>query len=134
MINSKALYVTKISFIEPKKFSGFAVNLQIWKHGEHECGPGEVMLAFSDTGRGHMIVGKMTEDKDGTITLVRTFRDEDGKPTSEDTFIFKLCTLDDYRRTYYKLAGGGKEIAETCTSTEDLWEYYYRNFSKPDFY
>lgn len=118
-MNPKALYVTKISLINPDRFGGFAIGLQEWPTGQSE--PGEVCIAFHDTVRGHEFSGKLKEDRDGTITLTQ----KDGH-----FFVFKPCTIEMFRRTYYKLAHNGEAIAEVCHTTDDLWEYYRRRLTE----
>lgn len=117
------LYVSKISFIDPKEFSGFAIGLQIWNPRKEKFSDDKVPVGFHDTVHPHMIEGKLTEAEDGTVTLVR----------GDETFIFKPCTLEDYRREYYKLAMGGEKIAKTCQTDEELWAYYRKRLEE-DFY
>jgi hypothetical protein len=122
MIDKNALYVMSTSWHvgEPADFNGLAIDLQEWPNDNT---PGKRMLAFHDTVRGHMISGKVTEEPDGTVIIQRN---------ENETFTFKPCTLDMFRRTYYKIAYNGENIATVCTSTDDLWEYYRRRL-KEDF-
>ena len=83
-------------------------------------------LAFHDTCRGHFLAGAITEKDGGTIILQRDRK-------NEDPFIFRPCTLEMYRKKYYKMCGNGKAIAEMCTSTDDLWEYYCRLYQRGEF-
>lgn len=115
------LYVSKISSIDPENFIGFAIGLQYWNPKKRPLPDDMTQIAFHDTIHPHMILGKLTKAKDGTITLVR----ENG-----DTLIFKPCTLEDYRREYYKLAMGGKEIADSCKTDEELWAYYSKRLDE----
>lgn len=71
--------------------------------------------------RGHMIKGEvLRETEDGF-----TFR-SDGYAPGEWTF--KELTILDFKRRYFKIIVGGEEIAHTIKTTEDLHEWYRKEF------
>lgn len=122
MINQNALYIVKIPLEE--NLEGLAIQMQRWpKNPRPRAKTG---LAFHDTCRGHFLAGTITEKDDGTIILQRDRK-------HEDPFIFRPCTLEMYRKKYYKMCGNGEAIAEMCTSTDDLWEYYCRLYKSGEF-
>lgn len=122
MINQNALYIVKIPL--GKDLEGLAIQMQRWPINPE---PGEKTgIAFHSTTRGHLIRGTITEKADGTIIVQRNKK-------HEDPFIFRPCTLEMYRQKYYKMCENGQEIADMCTSTDDLWEYYCRLYQRGEF-
>lgn len=122
MINQNALYIVKIPL--GKDLEGLAIQMQRWPKNPE---PGdETGIAYHSTGRGHFLAGTITEKDDGTIILQRDKK-------YEGPFIFRPCTLEMYRKKYYKMCNNGDAIAEACTSTDDLWEYYCRLYNSGEF-
>ncbi|MGB3972995.1 MAG: hypothetical protein WBL58_02390 [Peptococcia bacterium] len=71
--------------------------------------------------RGHMIQGEvLRETKDGFI-----FR-SDGVDPGEWTF--KELTIKEFKRKFFKKVVGGEVIAHTIKTTEDLHEWYRKEF------
>ena len=118
MINEKALYVRKSDcFPDNEDFGGLALYVEISNTGHENTG--EQTLWFYDTDRWRCFTGVITEKGD-TITMKR-----------EDMpyhLVLKVCTLDMFRRKYYKLACGGEKIAEACKTDDDLWTWYRNHF------
>ena len=71
--------------------------------------------------RGHMIKGEVT----GMTEDGFTFR-SDGYAPGEWTF--KELTIQDFKRKYFKMIVAGVEMAHTIKSTEDLHEWYRKEF------
>ena len=71
--------------------------------------------------RGHMIQGEvLRETEDGFI-----FR-SDGYDPGE--WIFKVLTIQDFKREYFKNVVGGKVLAQTIKTTKNLHEWYRKEF------
>jgi hypothetical protein len=71
--------------------------------------------------RGHAIPGEvLRETEDGF-----TFRSTGYNPGE---WTFKELTIRDFKRKYFKLVVGGEEMALTIKTTEDLHEWYRKEF------
>lgn len=76
-------------------------------------------VCFDDTNRGHMIKGEIIEQNDRTFT----FMDK-----NQDLWIFEIVTIELFCEEVYRYVCGGVEIMKFCNTTEDLWEYYRKEF------
>lgn len=76
-------------------------------------------ICFDDTDRGHAIEGTIREKYDNGFK----FEDKDGRE-----WVFREVTIQEFRHHIYKTVYNGKDIAKLCTTTEDLWEYYRKQF------
>ncbi|MBO6178150.1 MAG: endonuclease/exonuclease/phosphatase family protein [Selenomonadaceae bacterium] len=119
-IKKDMLYVCKLPFASSNEFSGFAIGLQIWNPRNDCFGDGMEEIGWHDTVHPHSMVGRISLEKDGAITFVRD---------NGDKIFFKPCTLADYRKEYYKLAIEGREIADSCKTDRELWNYYKEHFT-----
>lgn len=79
----------------------------------------EGYLCFYDTGRGHMIEGKVEE------CFVDGFTFIDGH---ERKWVFKEVSIEVFREKLCNNVVNGKEIVDSCKTTEELWEYYRTEF------
>ena len=109
MINQRATYVFKPS--GEKDFTGIALDVHIQKGN----------LRFFDTNRGHELPGKVTEETEKNFTFTST-----GYAPGE--WQFKVLTIEEFKRKYYKLAEGGQTIAAKLNTTDDLHQWYRREF------
>lgn len=76
-------------------------------------------LCFDDTNRGHAIAGTIQKKyKNGF-----EFKDD-----QERIWTFREVTIQEFKHHIYKTVYNGKNIAKLCTTTEDLWEYYRKQF------
>lgn len=73
--------------------------------------------------RGHMIRGEVIDDTEGGFA----FRSDVYVP---GRWTFKVLTIDDFRRKYQNLVIGGEAIAKAIKTTEDLHEWYRKNFGE----
>lgn len=73
--------------------------------------------------------GKLIEDGDERFT----FEANDSKGNPSGHFEFKLLKLPEFRRTISKQVSYGDTIASACHTTEDLWEWYRRNWGRHTF-
>ena len=110
MINQRAVYIFKPP--GEKDFTGMA--LDIHTHKEN--------LRFFDTNRGHEIPGKVTtEDENGfTFTSIGVLPGE---------WRFKVLTIETFRRKHYKLVESGETLAAIIKTTNDLHQWYRREFN-----
>lgn len=79
----------------------------------------EGYICFDDTNRGHMIKGKITEKDETTFTMI---------DRNEDIWIFEMVTIEMFQEEAYQYVYNGKNIAKLCATTDDLWEYYRKEF------
>lgn len=115
MISQKKVYVYK--WAGEKEFNGVALDCQMHKDRLSS----ENQLWFDATGHPHMIKGEIIrETADGF-----TFRSDGFKPGEWE---FKELTIEDFRRKYYKLVGAGEAIAAKINTTEDLHEWFRKQF------
>jgi hypothetical protein len=110
LIDRRAVYAVK--FPNEEDFQNLAMDVHIHKGN---------LRFLSPPDRGHEIEGKLgTETKDGfTWISDHTFAGE---------WHFKICTIDDFRDKYYKFIYDGATIAKIIQTTEDLHEWYRKNF------
>lgn len=109
MMDRRAVYVYK--WTGEDEFIGLALNVHIY-NGK---------LRFYDTNRPHEIEGKVTsEDEKGFIFMSSGYMPGEWQ--------FKLLTIEDFRRKYYKLVVDGDILAAKIKTTEDLYEWYRKQF------
>ncbi len=72
----------------------------------------------------HMIEGKLGKKTKRGFTFM-----PDAHPSGEWEFI--EATYEDFCREYYKFLIGGKQVLEEFHSTEEMENYYHKNF--PDY-
>jgi len=77
--------------------------------------------AVFDTNRGHELPGKVTEETEKGFTFTST-----GAAPGE--WQFKVLTIEEFKRKYYKLAEGGQTMAAKLNTTDDLHQWYRREF------
>lgn len=117
MINQRKVYLYK--WAGEKEFIGIALDC----HMHQRTGEDWKELWFDATGRGHMIKGEIArETQDGFV-----FRSDGFKPGE---WIFKELTIEDFRRKYCKLVGAGEAIAAKINTTEDLHEWFRKQFGE----
>ncbi len=109
MINQRAVYVFKPP--GEKDFTGIAMDVHMHKED----------LRFFDTNRGHELPGKVTEETEKGFTLTAA-----GSAPGE--WQFKVLTIHEFKRKYYKLVEGGQALAAKIKTTEDLHQWYRREF------
>lgn len=78
-------------------------------------------LRFDDTIRGHEIPGKVTAEDENGFTFTST-----GYMPGE--WRFDVLTIEEFRREHYKMVGGGETLAAKIKTTDDLHEWYRREF------
>lgn len=109
MINQRAVYVFKPP--GEKEFTGIALDT----HTHNES------LRFFDTNRGHEIPGKVTLEDENGFTFTST-----GAMPGE--WQFKVLTIQEFKRKYYKLTESGETLAAKIKTTDDLHQWYRREF------
>lgn len=109
MINRRAVYVFRLP--DEKEFTGVALDVHM--HNGN--------LRFFDTNRGHKIEGKVTAETEDGFTFTST-----GAMPGE--WRFKVLTIEEFKRKHYKLVEGGEALATKIKTTDDLHEWYRREF------
>lgn len=109
MMNQRAVYVFKMA--GERYFTGIALDVHIHKGN----------LRFFDTNRGHEIPGEVTDEAERGFT----FRSEGYAPGK---WQFKILTIEEFKRKYYKLVEGGQTLAAKLKTTDDLHQWYRREF------
>lgn len=109
MINQRAVCVFKPP--GEKDFTGIAMDVHMHKEG----------LRFFDTNRGHELPGKVTGETEKGFTFIST-----GAAPGE--WQFKVLTIEEFKRKHYKLVEGGQVLAAKTKTTEDLHQWYRREF------
>lgn len=109
MIDKRTVYVLKAP--GQKEFTGIALDAHIHSGS----------LRFFDTNRGHEIPGKVTAEDEKGFTFTST-----GATPGE--WRFKVLTIEEFRRKYYKQVEGGDAIAAKIRTTDDLHQWYRREF------
>lgn len=109
MINKRAVYVFKPP--GEKEFTGIALDTHIHNGS----------LRFFDTNRGHEIPGEVTAEDEKGFAFTST-----GAMPGE--WRFKVMTIEEFRRKYYKQVEGGDTIAAKIRTTDDLYQWYRREF------
>ena len=107
--NEQALYVIKKS--------PYGEGKQLAMHITESFREG--YLCFYDTNRGHMIEVKITEIKD-TSFLFEDFRNRQWE--------FEEVTIENFRKNICHHVGNWEAIANLCTTTSELWEYFQELF------
>lgn len=103
---------------EPK-FSGLAVDVHI-----HAAGQEKELRFISPPERPHTQPGEVIRStEDGFV-----FRSDGFKPGE---WVFREVTIETFRRWLYKHVGAGEAISAKINTTEDLHEWYRRNFHFP---
>ncbi len=109
MIDQRAVYVFKTA--GSKDFTGIALDVHIHKDN----------LRFFDTNRGHEIPGKVTKETEKGFTFTSS-----GYAPGE--WQFKILTIGEFKRKYYKIVEGGQAMAAKLKTTDDLHQWYRREF------
>jgi hypothetical protein len=109
MIDQRAVYVFKPP--GEKDFTGIALDVHIHKEA----------LRFFDTNRGHELPGKVTHETDNGFTFTST-------GITQGEWQFKVLGIGEFKRKYYKLVEGGQTLAAKLKTTEDLHQWYRREF------
>lgn len=79
----------------------------------------EGYICFDDTNRGHMIEAKNVETKERSFSFI---------DTQDRLWEFEEVTIEEFENSLYQYVWNGQEIAKLCATTEDLWEYYRKEF------
>lgn len=104
------------------KAPGFAADILALHVTIRDPAPsGRIELCFFDTQRGHMFPGTIT----GRTADGFTFQNEN---MDGDIWIFREVTLRRFRHSVYKTVGNGEAIAAAMKDTNDLWEWYRKEF------
>jgi hypothetical protein len=78
-------------------------------------------LRFFDTVRGHEIPGEvMAEDENGFTFISTGYRPGEWR--------FDVLTVEEFRRDHYKMVEGGEALAAKIRTTDDLHQWYRREF------
>ncbi|MBP7331879.1 MAG: hypothetical protein KBA08_06180 [Firmicutes bacterium] len=91
--------------------AGLALDAHI--HGE--------TLRFSDTIRGREIPGKIKKETANSFVFTATGNDP-------GDWEFMLLTIEAFKHKYYKLVEGGQVMAAKLKTTDDLHQWYRREF------
>lgn len=76
-------------------------------------------VCFDGLDRGHMIEGTITEKLSNGFHF---------KDTQDRAWTFREVTIQEFRHHISKKVYNGAAIAKLCTTTEDLWEYYRKEY------
>ena len=76
-------------------------------------------LCFDDTNRGHSIQGTIISVRENGFSFVDLKNCE---------WEFEEVTIEYFRTDLYKYVLNGDNIAKSCSSTEDLWNYYRKEY------
>lgn len=109
MIDQRAVYVFKPP--GEKDFTGIALDVHIHKE----------TLRFFDTNRGHELSGKVTQETDNGFIFTST-------GIIQGEWQFKVLGIGEFKRKYFKLVEGGQTLAAKLQTTEDLHQWYRREF------
>lgn len=101
-----------------KEFTDIACDCHVHKRSEDSRSSLRFLIPPD---RGHTVPGEVLQEIENGFT----FR-SDGYNPGEWTF--KELTMKDFKRKYFKLVVGGEEIALTIKTTEDLREWYRKEF------
>jgi len=108
-MDKRAVYIFKTA--GGKDFTGIALDVHIHKEN----------LRFFDTNRGHELPGKVTEEAEKSFTFTST-----GAAPGE--WQFKVLTIEEFKRKFYMLAEGGQTMEAKLKTTDDLHQWYRREF------
>ena len=78
-------------------------------------------LRFFDTIRGHEIPGEVMAEEENGFTFIST-----GYRPGE--WRFDVLTVEEFRRDHYRMVEGGQALAAVIKSTDDLHQWYRREF------
>ena len=110
LIDQRAVYAVK--FPHDEDFQNLIMDVHIHKGN---------LRFLSPPDRGHEITGKLGVETKDSFTWI-----------SDHTFAgewqFKICTIEDFRDSYYRFVCNGAEIAKVIQTTADLHEWYRKNF------
>ena len=115
MIDRRKVYVWK--WAGEKEFQGIALDVHMFENNQD----GRRELRFDDTVHGHMIPGEIVKETENGFL----FRSDGFKPGEWE---FKELTIEAFKRKYYKIVGNGEVIASVIKTTEDLHEWYRKEF------
>ena len=107
--NNKALYLLEKS--------PYGDGEQIVLHVTDEFKTG--YICFFDTERGHMVKGNIVEENEDMFYFIDDEKLE---------WKFKEISIERFKDGLYNLIVGGDEICQLCNTTEDLWEYFRKEF------
>jgi hypothetical protein len=78
-------------------------------------------LRFFDTIRGHEIPGTVTEEDENGFVFTST-------GYMPGKWRFDLLTVEEFRRDHYRMIEGGKDLAARIGTTDDLHQWYRKEF------
>jgi hypothetical protein len=113
-MDNHKVYVYKTTKAED--FKAVACDCQIWDKSDFK---GLVFLDPPD--RGHMIEGSLVSDSDDGFVF-RSIGYDPGE------WEFKVLTIENLRRSYYKIVIDGSKLADTLKTTEDLHRWFRDEF------
>ncbi|MEG6566866.1 hypothetical protein V6B95_07780 [Thermoanaerobacterium saccharolyticum] len=108
-MDRQAVYIYKLPY--EKSFTGIALDVHMHKGN----------LRYFDTNRGHEIPGKITEETEKGFIFI-----SEGSMPGE--WQFKVLTIEEFKSKYYKLVEGGQTLVAKLKTTEDLHQWYRREF------
>jgi len=109
-ISRRAIYVYKTA--EGTEYTGMALDVHVHTNGN---------LRFYDTIRGHDMVGELKQqDKNSFIFTMKHYIPGD--------WHFKILTIEDFKRKYYKTVVNGDIIAAKIHTTDDLHFWYRQKY------
>lgn len=76
-------------------------------------------LCFHDTDRGHMLKGEIVEEFENGFKFI---------DRNDREWQFREVTIQEFRHKIQRNVYNGEHIANLCTTTADLWEYYRKAF------
>ncbi len=108
-MDRQAVYIYMLP--DEESFTGIALDVHMHKGN----------LRYFDTNRGHEIPGKITGETEKGFAFI-----SEGYMPGE--WQFKVLTIEEFKRKYYKLVEGGQTLAAKLKTTEDLHQWYRREF------
>lgn len=112
----RKVYIYKMT--SEKDFMDIACDCHMYTRSKD----GKKQLRFlTPPDRGHSIEGEMLRETEKGFTF-----QSDGYNPGE--WMFKELTIQEFKRKYFKTVVGGEEIAHTIKTTEDLHEWYRKEF------
>jgi len=109
IMDRQAVYIYKLP--DEESFTGIALDVHMHKGN----------LRYFDTNRGHEIPGKITEETEKGFTFI-----SEGYMPGE--WQFKVLTIEEFKHKYYKLVESGQALAAKLNTTEDLHQWYRKEF------
>lgn len=105
---------------DEKKYTGLGLDCHMHQRKDEKWKE----LWFDDSMHPHMIEGEIvSKTEDGFV-----FRSDGFEPGE---WVFKVVTIENFRRWIYKHVGMGEVIAAKIHTTDDLHEWYRKNFHFP---